>query len=257
VRAVLARLARGARRIVGAIRQQPPLTLVAGVLVLAVLGTLFWQATRPSETAESSGASVRVGVQDGDSVPAYAAQSRAELARLAPGQSVYALVTLASYERPTGVATLIDADGVTTVQAYARVPLKDRQTEIVRLSAVHLPDDLVAAMTAVATRKDADALTEQSQAVSSTSVPRREFYLSEAAVDRAEAAAYRSACACVYAIVVRADPAVLRTLAGRKGVRIVDPAPEVTDPAHAVFIAPLPEQVNRVTPPTDTGLPTS
>jgi hypothetical protein len=256
VRAVLARLARGARRIGGAIRQAPPLTLIAGVLVLAVLATLLWQATRPSSPPPSS-ATVRVGVNDGDSVPAYAAQSRAELAKLAPGLSVYALVTFDSYQRPAGVATLVQADGLTAVQAYARVPLKDRQTEIVRLPAARLPDDLVAGMTAVATRKDATALAEQADAASATDVPRRELYLSEADVDQAEAAAYRSGCACVYAIVVRADPVVLRMLAGRKGVRIVDPAPEVTDPAHAVFVAPLPEQVNRVTPPKDTGLPAS
>jgi hypothetical protein len=253
---VLARLARGARRIGGRLRRLRPLTIVALVLVVVVAGTETWRATRPAPPPPEIGSTVRVGVRDGDSVPAYAAQSRAELAALRADHPVYALVSLSGYVNPAGLATLVhEAPAVAPLYAYARVPLPDRQTELVRLAATNLPDGLIAAMGSVAERKDADAATSTAQASTQTDPHLQALYRSDAVLDRAEAAAYRSGCACVYALVVRAVPAALVTLAGRPGVRIVDPAPEVVEPGRTVFVAPLPEQVDRVTPPPDTGLP--
>jgi hypothetical protein len=48
----------------------------------------------------------------------------------------------------------------------------------------------------------------------------------------------------------------LRELADRGGFGTVDPAPEVTDAIHTVFVPARPEQVDRVRP-TDTGAPPS
>jgi hypothetical protein len=45
--------------------------------------------------------------------------------------------------------------------------------------------------------------------------------------------------------VVRGATAALSAFADLARVRVVDPAPEVTDPAQAVFVAPLPEEVDR------------
>ncbi len=255
--AVGARLARGARRIGGRLRQVRLLTWLAAVLVVAVLATAVWQVTRPDPSVDLGGGdSVRVGVRDGDSVPGYAASSRAELAGLHGDQPLYALVSLTRYDDPAGLATLVGAaPGVAPVYGYGRVPIPDRQTELVRLTSTHLPGDLLSSMRAVADRKSGDADRAMTRAGTESDPQLRQLDQSDAEVERAEAAAYRAGCACVYALVVRASPAALVSLAGRPGVRIVDPAPEVTDPDRAVFVAPLPEQVDLVTPPPDGGLP--
>jgi hypothetical protein len=59
----------------------------------------------------------------------------------------------------------------------------------------------------------------------------------------------------VYALVVHGRPDALRELAGRAPIRAVDPAPEVVELGSAVFVAPLPEQADRVAPPPDDGGP--
>jgi hypothetical protein len=143
--------------------------------------------------------------------------------------------------------------GVVPIAAYARVPLPRRQTELVRLPANRVPDDIVAGMAAVADRKAEQAKADQARAGQDDGS--RLLYESIAAVATQEAAGYRAACACVYALVVRATPVALTALAGRGGVRVVDAAPELTDVAHAVFVAPLPEQVDLVRPLPVDGVP--
>jgi hypothetical protein len=70
----------------------------------------------------------------------------------------------------------------------------------------------------------------------------RQAYETAARTAGAEAAAYRSGCACVFAAVVRGAPAALQLVATRPGVRAVDPAPEVQRLDRAEFRPPLPEQ---------------
>ncbi|MGE5829035.1 MAG: hypothetical protein ACM30G_11850 [Micromonosporaceae bacterium] len=223
-------------------RRWPPLGLAAVALVIAVAAMVVWRAARPAPATLPTDASVRVGVRDGDLIPEYLAAGRAELDRLAgsaPSVEIYALVSLARYLPPDQLVPLL-GPGLRSVGAYARVPLPRRQTELVRLPAQRLPADVIAAMDLVAARKSAH-LTDPAAGPDP--------------VESAEAAAYRQHCACVYALVVRGRPAALRELAARAEVRGVDPAPEVTNVAAAVFIAPLPEQVDRVQPPPDDGPP--
>lgn len=216
--AVGSRLRQGASRL-------GPLGWTALVLVVAVGATVLFQATRGEPAGTGGGSTVRVGVSDGDWIPGYVVTSRAELEHLT-GADVYALVSFDTYLSPDGVAMVLGSSAVIRpAVAYARVPLPRRQTEIVRLAAQRVPQDLAAAMDAVAARSDAPA----------------------------EAAAYRTHCACVYALVVHGRPEALRDLAARASVRVVDPAPEVADLASAVFVAPLPEQADRVAPPPDDG----
>jgi len=183
---------------------------VAAVLLSAVL--LSGQRPAGDPTV---GDVVRVGVSQGQSIPAYLQDSRAELAALAAsptaGQAeTYALVTLRAYLAPQRLAAVLA--GVSVSHVYARVPLPRTQTEIVRIPAVQVPDDV-------------------------------------------QALAYRERCSCVYAGVVRATPAVLRDVAARPGVRVVDPAPEVRRVDRAVFLPPLPEQADTARPPPDGGPP--
>lgn len=244
----LARLRRGAGRL--------PVLLVVALAAVLVAGTaVILRGNRVPAGDPTVGDVVRVGVTDGDDVPAYLAASRRELAARAgtgPATEVYALVSLTGYTAPDGLAALLD--GVSVAEVYARVPLPGVQTQIVRLAAYRVPADVVAGMTEIAGRKDAEAADDRRQAVSVTGTGEgdrqlRATYLSGAQIAAAEADAYRAGCACVYAVVVRAAPAALTQVAARSGVRVVDPAPEVRRLDRSVFRAPLPEQTGRVRPP--------
>ena len=166
---------------------------------------------------------------------------------LAPGR----LATIVNDAR-AGAAAAHSGD-LTTIAAYARVPLPRRQTQIVRLAAQRLPDDVADSMAKVANQKITEATEYSQRATNEPGLQLRAIYESNATLAAAEAQAYRLECACVYALVVRATPAALRVLAAYKEIRIIDAAPEVLDLRTAVFVAPFPDQVGTVTPPLDDG----
>jgi hypothetical protein len=255
----LHRLGRGATRL-------HPLTLVALCSVLAVLLAAGWVANRgPTPASDSTHGDVAyVGVVQGASIPEYVAASRRELDALLAaspaagsagpaGTELYALVSFTGYlapERLTAVA------GVAVVQVYARVPLPQIQTEIVRIPAASVPDDVIEGMAGIAARKDGDVAWYRQRASELTGddaarSEQRARYASDADVAAAEAAAYRSLCSCVYAAVVRATAAALDGIAARAEVRAVDPAPEVKRVDRTVFTPPLPEQTDLAKPPPD------
>ncbi|MEU1603307.1 hypothetical protein [Micromonospora matsumotoense] len=233
-------------------RPRRGLVTAAVLAVGAVLLTVGWAARRPEPVGDRTvGQVTRVGVLPGDSLPGYAATTRAELAALTAG--AYALVSFDRYLAPDRLPVLL-AD-VEVAAVVVRVPLPDRQTEVVRLPAQLLPQDVTAGMADLADRKDREAADQRSRAADTADPPTRQGYETGAQVAAREAAGYRSACACVYAAVVRADPAALRALAGRDGVRALDPAPEVTRLDRTVFLPPLPEQRDTARPPADTARP--
>jgi len=252
---VVTRLGRGARRLAGLCPVSWGLPVVA-VLAVAAVGATTLLA--PRGDAPTSQVTVPVGVSDGDSIPDYLATGRAELSGLgdtAADRPVYALTSFSAYLTPTQVATVVAATGgLATFLASARVPLPHRQTELVRLGAERLPDDLVAAMLQVADRKVRDAAGDTARAASSSGTAGAQA-ASDAEVETLEADQYRGQCACVYALVVRATPVVLTRLAGRPEVRGVDPAPQLTTLTGAIFRAPLPEQTDVVRPPDDAATP--
>ncbi|MFY1656472.1 hypothetical protein [Micromonospora sp. WMMD1274] len=227
------------------------LTWVALACALVVLVVAVAQRRDRPVSDRTVGEVTRVGVTDGASIPAYLRAAGDELARL-DAPDGYALVSFADYLTPARAAAALDGTRVSAV--VARVPLPGRQTEIVRIAALRVPQDVVAGMAGVATRKDREAADYRSRAAATTVDPElRRVYDSGAEVAAREAQAYRTGCACVYAAVVSAAPDALRALAGRPGVRAVDPAPEVTRLDRTVFTPPLPEQRDVVRPPADTG----
>jgi hypothetical protein len=265
---VLPRLARGLGRIADAARgvgrgpagARPVLLGAAVLAVLAVFGTLLYAESRPAPVDETTADVVRVGAADGDQVAAYLARAKSELAALTarPDAEVTALVSLASYVEPAALTGLLD--GVTTVRAFARVPLPDVQTEIVGLRVHTLAVDVPAEMKRTAQRKERAAAEAAEIAAGLRGDGAREkelrtYYERDAAVRSAEAAAYKRLCPCVYGAVVRATPAKLALLAGRNGVRVVDPAPESKRLDRTVFLPLRPEQLTVVAPPMDGALP--
>jgi hypothetical protein len=253
----MARLGRGHTR----------LRLLTGAAVAsatAVLVAAAWAVDQRPAGDPTVGDVVKVGVVDGQSIPGYLASSRTELTRLlsapptgSPGGETYALVTLSAYLAPNRLTPILG--GVSVSAIYARVPLANTQTSIERVSAYRIPDDVVSGMRRVAADKEKEAADYRALDRTLTGDGEREralraVYESGARVAAAEATAYRSRCACVYAAVVRAAPAALDRVARHREVRAVDPAPEVRRLDRAVFLPPLPEQMDVVHPPADAAL---
>ncbi|SCL18527.1 hypothetical protein GA0074692_0417 [Micromonospora pallida] len=237
---------------------------VAFASVGAVLLTAFWATDRPPVGDRTVGEVTRVGLGEGDSIPSYLRAAGDELAALpdpAPAAgSTWALVSLAEYLPPERLAPVLGDVPVAVV--FGRVPLPGRQTQIVRIPAPRVPEDVRAGMVELAGRKEREAADYRARGAELTGDgPQerelRQLYQSGAEVATAEAAAYRAGCSCVYAAVVRAEPARLRTVAARPGVRAVDPAPEVERLDRTVFTPPLPEQEDQVRPPADEQLPSA
>jgi hypothetical protein len=233
------------------------LTLFALLCAGAVLVTaVLLRPDREPVGDPTVGQVTRVGVAQGGSIPEYLGTAAGALAAPLPeaGPGTWALVSLAGYHTPEQVAELLDGAEVSLV--LARVPLPGRQTEIVRISALRLPEDALARMGEVAARKEREAADQRSRSAALTGadpdrVELRRVYDTGARVAAEEARAYRAGCACLYAAVVRGTPAALRGLAPRSGVRAVEPAPQVTRLDRTVSTPPLPEQSGTARPPAD------
>jgi hypothetical protein len=233
-------------------------TAVLGVV--AVVGAAVYVSGDTPPTDSTVGDVVRVGAVEGDQVGRYTDRAGAEVRALVSGGTAetYALVSLRGYATPGGVLPVL-AD-VETVRVFVRLPLPDVQTPLVSFGVRTPAADIPAAMARIAAeRETAAAQDERTAAGLSGGDPKerelKAFYTGSAALDRAEAAAFRKGCACVYAVVVRATPVRLQQLAGRAGVRVVDPAPEVRRLDRTVFLPLLPEQTTVVAPPPDRSLP--
>jgi hypothetical protein len=236
----------------------------AGALLLGVI----WAARRDTPPPDDRGDVVRVGVVQGQSVPGYLRSARAELAALtdpsAPAAAdTWALVSLDDYVRPPRVSALLE--GAAVAQVYARVPLPDVHTQVARIPVYRMPADVSAGMLDAALQRDQEQaeylqLSRNVEGDNRSAERARDAYETAAGTAATEAAAYRSGCACVFAAVVRAAPAALRTIADRPGVRAVDPAPEVLRLDRTEFRPPLPEQAGTVPEDADrtsTPVPTA
>ncbi|MFG1900473.1 hypothetical protein ACQP0I_22775 [Micromonospora carbonacea] len=236
-------------------RRPRALAVAALLSVAAVLAAAGWVGRHDRPAGDRTvGEVTRVGVPAGASIPAYLRAAAAELAALPAGGSpagTYALVSFGDYLAPDRLADVLA--GAEVVEVVARAPLPGRQTEIVRLRAQRLPQDVVAGMAGVAGRKDREAADQRAQAAAADDAELRRAYETGALVAAGEAAAYRAGCGCAYAAVVRAAPDALRALAARPGVRAVDPAPELSRLDRTVVTPPLPEQRDVARPPADAG----
>ncbi|MGB9378739.1 MAG: hypothetical protein WCB04_14635 [Mycobacteriales bacterium] len=233
----------------------------AAIAVLAVVAVVLantgLHGGGPAPQARSV---TRVGALEGTGIPSYVSASRRELAGLTSAGTTpaYALVSLAGYGTPAQAAAV--AAGYSVSKAFFRVPLLGVQTEIRAVDVTDLSRDLEARMRSAAAQVERDAKDSDDQVKKLTGSSAQErqlraFYVQSARLLRVQAARFRALCACVYAFVVRAVPEALTKLASRSGVRVVDPAPEITALDRAVFLPLLPEQRVTVEPPADAGLP--
>jgi hypothetical protein len=229
------------------------LRAVIGLAVVSAFALLLAAIAASRGDDASPGAPgdlVQVGVVQGQAVSGYLRNSRSELAALTdpsapPSGDTWALVSLNDYLPPGALAPVFD--GAAVAQVYTRVPLAGRQTQVVRIPVYRLPADALSGMLDAALQRDQERAEYQQLGRRVTgdgpnAARARQAYATAADTAGAEADAYRSGCACVFAAVVRAAPAALRVVADRPGVRVVDPAPEVRQLDRAEFRPPLPEQ---------------
>ncbi len=188
--------------------QTPLLGWVAMLSCTAVLATAVLATGGPPVPDRTVGEVTRVGVVEGDSIPRYEATAAADLAALAGslGDGTYALVSLSEYLTPERLAAVVGDVGIAVV--FGRVPLPQRQTEIVRIPAQRVPEDVTAGMIKLAERKEREAADYRARATAlggggPEERELRGLYLSGAQVAAAEAAAFRAGCACLYALVAR------------------------------------------------------
>ncbi|MEV6927019.1 hypothetical protein AB0M46_21290 [Dactylosporangium sp. NPDC051485] len=237
---VLARIFRGAQRL-------RAFTIVVGVVAVTATLLAVHRGDRP-HSDPSLGDVLRVGVREGDSIPAYVQAGKDELAGLPGDAPVYALVSFTAYLAPERLAPVLADVSVSSV--FARVPLPQTQTELVRLGAYKLPDDVVTAMDSTAARKSEEARHYRDLLARPDGAPAdaRERYVAGSIVADKEATAYREHCSCVYAAVVYAGPAALRAVAARPETRVVDPITDLQRLDRTVFLPPLPEQATVAVP---------
>ena len=231
---------------------------------VTLLVSVVWSADHGPEAENPAGDLVRVGVVEGQSVAGYLRSSRGELAALLPASGspmageTWALVSLTGYLAPDKLQAL---DGAAVAEVYVRAPLPGVRTQVVKFPVYRMPQDVVAGMLNAALARDQEQADYRKLGDELTSdgvneIRLRRAYDSAAQTAAQEAAAYRAHCACVFAAVVRATPVVLEQLAGRPGVRVVDPAPEVRSLDRTEFRPVLPEQTTTVPEDEDHGVPT-
>jgi hypothetical protein len=246
------------------VRNSAGLRVLIGLAVVSaavLLLGMIWAEQRDDPPTGDPGDVVRVGVVEGQSVSGYLTAARAEMTALTdPSQpaagDTWALVSLTGYVAPDVLPRLLD--GAAVAQVYARVPLPGVHTQVVRIPIYRMPGDVAAGMLDAALQRDQEQadylqLSRHLDGEDGGADRARQAYSAAAATAAAEAAAYRSGCACVFAAVVRAAPPALQGIADRPGVRAVDPAPEVRGLDRTEFRPPLPEQPGSVLPAPAVG----
>lgn len=212
---------------------------VLGVLLAVLLGTAA-VAGRSDAPTPPPGVE-RLGPESGEAVADYL---RRAAASLPPSDTdrVWALVQLTEYLDAGAAAEL--AGDVRISRVLLRVPLPRVQTAILTrdVAGQRPAAEIAAAIRAAAAQRTTAAAHARAAGRDRA-----------AAVAAAEAERLWTGCACVLALLVRADRAALQELAGADVVRAVHASPPGI-PLAGVATAPLlPEQTERAGPVPDDG----
>lgn len=240
------------------VREVPQLGLLVVVSVFFA-GVVVARNSDEAEDARQRGgvaAALALGPPVGSRIDDHfrTARERAvAVARGDPEGRYLALVSLSDERTPVEAQRLVAENGLTARRVYLRAPVGGELAEVLP---VQMSGDLVAALTGAYEQTASRKAEEQRQLVSlaqsiesAGDADFKMFYEDAARAADQEVAAYRSACACVFALVVDARAAELAALASVPGVRGVELAPRGAELA-ALDITPLvPEATGVVEPP--------
>ncbi len=201
----------------------------AGV-ALARSGPSDADQQRQFQESLSAGGIPTVGPDPGAGVQDYIDATTArivDLNRADPDQRYTALVSFVAYAKVEDIADLVDEVDVKKV--FSRAKSAGATAEVLQISVQDLVQDTRKVFADTAKRKARDQQDNLSQARSITSAVATEQafkaeFVRQAEVDGKEAAAYRSTCPCVFAVLVEAGARELSELLQTGGVRAVDVA---------------------------------
>lgn len=240
--------------------QEPALTasvatvLVAAVLVAAFGGDRALDTDRGSRVDLPAPAPLvaTVGPPPGTSVETYLSRAEATLRRfgtIAASRPTYAVVQLERYLTPQQIGTV--AAGIRVERAYVRVPSElptiYRSLSVEALS--QLDEELAAAgRSAGQVAESYKALIKAFRPTATDRKVQRQYVLNRrASLLESRELSRPERCGCVFAVVVRGTYDQLLQLAGRDGVRAVEPAPAVV-PLSSLTVFPLQPQITTVVP---------
>ena len=244
-----------------------PLAVVRDVpqVGLAVIAAVFLAGAgvalaRSGDTGPPSPRAVQVeqesrvlGPQVGADVEEYLDATQARAARLSrerPEALHVALVSLDEYGRPEEVRALLQ--GLEVQRAFLRVPATEAD-EVLSADVQDLVGDLRLLYASTATRKaeDQEEFLRLARSIDPEYAEQEqfeEFYERAARVAGQEATAYRTGCACLFAVVVRGTADALAELQALQGVRAVELAPRGVS-LEELRVRPLaPEQTETIEP---------
>jgi hypothetical protein len=191
-----------------------------------------------------------------------AARERAvSLSRSDPDQDHLALVSLNKGLTPEETGVLLQESGLEVRRAYLRAPVPGDPEEI----EFQTPSDIVTGLEQVFSEIAARKAKEQQDLLGTArtitsgtpaEVEFRELYESDARLAGQEAAAFRTPCACVFALVVEARAAELAELPALPVVRGVEVAPRGAELSR-LEVDPLPPTAKGVVPPPSSRTPGS
>jgi hypothetical protein len=238
------------------------LLLVASVFLAgtgAALALSGPEAVRERQQAEREAAlPLTLGPGVGDRIDPHfaAARERAvDLSRREPGARYLALISLNQALTPEELGELLKESGLEVRRAYLRAPMPGEPEEIVFQTPGEVVTGLQRVFSEIAARKaeEQQDLLGTAKTIEVTTPEEqafRDLYEADAKTAGQEAAAYRTGCACVFALVVEAEAGELAELPALPVVRGVELAPRGVELA-ALDVRPLkPSEQGVVGPPS-------
>ena len=223
--------------------------LLAAAVLLAGAGTASWlaPATDLDPLGTSAAGPVQLGAPVGVDVDQHLAGQRdrvLQLARDTPSDRYLALVSVRDELTVAGTGSLVEGSALAVRRLYVRAPVPGLAELLTVEPGAEPTGTLTALFAATAQRKEQErrellALARSLPATSGTA-PRdaRTSYEAAARTAGLEAAAYRTDCRCVLAVVVEGRADELAALLGLPSVRGVEVAPRGTG-LPGVDVAPL------------------
>lgn len=242
--------------------------LVAAVFLAgtgAALALSGPEQVRERQQAEQEAAlPLTLGPAVGADIDAHFAQAReraVDLSRRDPDENHLALVSLNKGLTPEQTGELLQESGLEVRRAYLRAPIPGDPEEIVFQTPSDIVSGLQQVFSEIAARKGKEQQDLLGTARTITAgTPEeaafRKLYETDARTAGQEAAAYRTGCACVFALIVEAVAGELAELPALPVVRGVELAPRGAE-LSMLDIDPLSPTAKGVVPPPSTRAPGS